>query len=150
VLIVDVDAHSGGGTYSLVGDMAEVHHLDISVSTFDSYPPDDLFSATLDLMRDAREYVPLLRRRLLELDTTRFDLCLYNAGMDPFEDCGTGGLAGISVDVLREREVTLFEWARGRGLPVVFVLAGGYVGSALNRDGLLDLHRLTIDAARNR
>ncbi len=49
--------------------------------------------------------------------------------------------AGIGIDVLRERETIMFEWARGRGLPVAFVLAGGYVGGALDRDGLVDLHR---------
>jgi acetoin utilization deacetylase AcuC-like enzyme len=150
VLIVDLDAHCGGGTYTLVRGMADVHHLDISVSAFDSYSADDSTHATLDLVRDAQWYVPLLRRRLTELDTTTFDLCIYNAGMDPHEDCGTGGLAGISIDVLREREVTIFEWARSRRLPVAFVLAGGYVGTALNRERLVDLHRLTVEIAVNR
>ncbi len=74
-------------------------------------------------MRHATQYLPLLRRRLLELGTTKFDLCIYNTGMDPYEDCHTGGLEGISIDVLRERELVVFEWARDRGLPVTFVPA---------------------------
>jgi acetoin utilization deacetylase AcuC-like enzyme len=150
VLIVDVDAHCGGGTYSLVREIHEVHHLDISVSAFDAYSPDDSSRATLDLVRHATQYLPLLRRRLLELGTTKFDLCIYNAGMDPYEDCHTGGLEGISIDVLRERELIVFEWARDRRLPVAFVLADGYTGSAVDRNCLVDLHRLTVEAASNR
>jgi acetoin utilization deacetylase AcuC-like enzyme len=41
----------------------------------------------------------------------------------------------------------VFEWARAHGLPVAFVLAGGYTGAALARAELVDLHLLTIEAA---
>jgi acetoin utilization deacetylase AcuC-like enzyme len=148
VLIVDLDAHCGGGTYALTRGL-DVHHLDISASAYDSYAPGDSRKATLDLVRDAREYLSLLRRRLADVDATNMELCIYNAGMDPYEGCSTGGLAGLSIDLLRQREAILFDWARDRGLPVAFVLAGGYLGGALDRDCLVDLHRLTVQAARN-
>lgn len=74
-------------------------------------------------------------------------MVIYNAGMDPFERCEVGGLRGITIDVLRQREQLVFDWARHRSVPVAFVLAGGYTGSALSRDGLVDLHLLTLDAA---
>jgi acetoin utilization deacetylase AcuC-like enzyme len=74
----------------------------------------------------------------------RFDLCLYNAGMDPFERCPTGGMPGITRDVLARREQLVFAWCQRRRLPIAFVLAGGYVESALDEAGLIELHRLTL------
>jgi hypothetical protein len=41
----------------------------------------------------------------------------------------------------------VFEWCRQSGIPVAFVLAGGYVGPGLDEEGLVGLHRLTLDAA---
>ena len=41
----------------------------------------------------------------------------------------------------------MFEWARSRGVPVAFVLAGGYSGARLSREALASLHCLTIAAA---
>jgi acetoin utilization deacetylase AcuC-like enzyme len=75
------------------------------------------------------------------------DVCLYNAGMDPYQGCAIGGLAGIDRGVLEERERLVFEWCRRQGLPIAFVLAGGYLGPGLDRAGLADLHRLTLEAA---
>ena len=40
VVILDLDAHCGGGTHDLVGDDGRVLHLDLSTSSFDSYSPD--------------------------------------------------------------------------------------------------------------
>ena len=67
-----------------------------------------------------------------------FDLCLYNAGMDPHASCALGGLAGIAgiADaILAERERLVFAWCQERGLPIAFVLAGGYVGRGLDQRG---------------
>lgn len=147
LLIIDLDAHCGGGTYSIVREWEGVMQLDISVSGFDSYSPNPESGFTLDLVRRADEYLPTLRRRLDELMTMRFDLVLYNAGMDPHEGSAIGGLDGITDDVIAEREATMFEWARQMEVPVAFVLAGGYSGVELSRDALVGLHRITIEAA---
>ena len=76
-----------------------------------------------------------------------FDLVIYNAGMDPHEESAIGGLAGITTSVIAERERLVFEWARQRGVGVAFTLAGGYTGGRLDRERLVELHRLTIAAA---
>lgn len=83
----------------------------------------------------------------LEREAPRFDICLYNAGMDPFGGCSIGGMQGVTQNVLRDREVAVFSWCRMRGVPIVFVLAGGYLGLGLERAGLVALHRLTLEAA---
>ncbi len=41
----------------------------------------------------------------------------------------------------------VFAWARDQRVPIAFVLAGGYLGPRLDRDGLVALHRLTVEAA---
>jgi hypothetical protein len=43
----------------------------------------------------------------------------------------------------------MFEWAGLHGIPVAFVFAGGYEGYGLTLDQVVDLHRLTIEAARD-
>jgi acetoin utilization deacetylase AcuC-like enzyme len=56
-------------------------------------------------------------------------------------------MQGVTQNVLRDREVAVFSWCRMRGVPIVFVLAGGYLGLGLERAGLVALHRLTLEAA---
>jgi acetoin utilization deacetylase AcuC-like enzyme len=145
VLVLDLDAHCGGGTDELVGRHPGVHILDIAVNAFDQYPPSP--GNSLDVVGSAGDYLPTLERRLQELTGEPFDLCIYNAGMDPHQDCPVGGLTGIDATVLAQRERRVFDWCRARELPVAFVLAGGYVGPALDRNGLVSLHRLTLHAA---
>jgi acetoin utilization deacetylase AcuC-like enzyme len=144
ILILDLDAHCGGGTSSLLGSMSGVVQLDIAVNAFDHYVPSA--PHTLDLVSEARDYLPTLTRRLREL-SGRFDLCLYNAGMDPHEGSSTGGLPGIDARLLGERERIVFSWCASQRLPVAFVLAGGYTGPGLTQQGLVELHRLTLAAA---
>ncbi|MBP7134089.1 hypothetical protein KBA73_02630 [Patescibacteria group bacterium] len=145
VLILDLDAHCGGGTAELVAHYGNaIHHIDLAVDSYDRYMT--ISPHSLDLVEDASEYIARLLERLDHLPNS-YDLCLYNAGMDPYEGCPTGGLKGITEDVLRVREQLVFSTFRGRGIPVAFVLAGGYVGQRLDQSMLVDLHRLTIQAA---
>jgi acetoin utilization deacetylase AcuC-like enzyme len=147
VLILDLDAHCGGGTHSLVKDDARIRHADVAVNAFDVYAP--VAPNTLELIGDADRYLPAIASLLtrLEASGTRFDLCLYNAGMDPYEGCEIGGLPGITFATLAARERVVFDWARRVGVPIAFVLAGGYTGARLSEAELVDLHRLTLAAA---
>jgi acetoin utilization deacetylase AcuC-like enzyme len=147
ILILDLDAHCGGGTHSLLAADACVWQIDVAVSPFDRYEPSA--RASLDVVRDAARYLPVIEARLKEVEAEgpRFDLCLYNAGMDPFEGCSVGGLHWITRAVLDQRERLVFDWCRRRQIPVAFVIAGGYLGPGLDEPGLVALHRLTLCAA---
>lgn len=145
VLVIDLDAHCGGGTADILRGESRVRALDIAVSAFDRYLEPDGW--TLDTLLHAEDYLPTLRSRLGAVDRDSLDLVIYNAGMDPFERCHVGGLRGITRELLAEREETVFAWAEAAGLPISFVLAGGYVNSGFERDELVGLHRLTIEAA---
>jgi acetoin utilization deacetylase AcuC-like enzyme len=145
VLIVDFDVHCGGGTASLLRDDEPIEQIDVSGSSFDTYSP----TATSRLwMTNGAGYLATIREALASVeDPAGIDLVIYNAGMDPHQDCPTGGVRGITTEVLREREENTFAWAKQHSIPVTFVLAGGYSGRSLSRDQLVDLHRLTLHAA---
>ena len=150
VLILDLDAHCGGGTASLIAEEPRIWQLDISVCDFDSYESRE--RATLRMVRDAHEYLGEIERGLHDVQRRgrHFDLCLYNAGMDPYEGCDIGGLPGITSEMLFAREQLVFDWCRERELAVAFVLAGGYTGDRLTEKGLVNLPRLTLSAATAR
>jgi acetoin utilization deacetylase AcuC-like enzyme len=147
VLIVDLDAHCGGGTASLIADEPRIWQIDVSVNSYDSYAASE--RTWLDVVGDSTDYLPTIQRKLDQADRQGlcFDLCLYNAGMDPHEDCSTGGLTGLTQAILAQREQMVFAWCKKRQLPIAFVLAGGYTGPHLDEQGLVDLHRLTLSAA---
>jgi acetoin utilization deacetylase AcuC-like enzyme len=147
ILIVDVDAHCGGGTWGIVRDWGGVVQVDVSVSGVDSYKVDPGAASTLAIVRSADAYVSTIEHRLGALASTRFDLLLYNAGMDPHQASAIGGMRGVTFEMLARRECLVFNWARRRGIPVAFVLAGGYSGGELSQADLVGLHRLTIAAA---
>ena len=145
VLIVDLDAHAGGGTAQLIRGIDGIEQLDVAVSEYDMYEPRDDSRVTLsngkDYLQDVEDALTMVPL------SAHVDLVIYNAGMDPHERCSTGGAAGITTEVLRKREEMVFTWAREHGYPVSFALAGGYSGGRLSREELVDLHRMTIQAA---
>ena len=147
VLILDLDAHCGGGTRSMIAENPHIWQVDVSVSTYDSYKSSD--HVWLDIVENAASYLPTVDSLLKALDQSgpRFDLCLYNAGMDSCESCSVGGMLGITREILARRERMIFNWCQNRHLPIAFVLAGGYVGSCLDEAALVDLHRLTLSCA---
>jgi acetoin utilization deacetylase AcuC-like enzyme len=146
VLILDLDAHCGGGTHELIDGEERIWQMDVSVDAFDHYEP--LGNNQLEMVHDASRYLPTIERKLtwLEREAPRFDICLYNAGMDPFEGCSIGGMRGVTQKVLSDREVAVFSWCRMRSIPIAFVLEGGYLGPE-GSAGLVALHRLTLEAA---
>lgn len=157
VLILDSDAHNGGGTYDILRDNPFVTHMDISVCDYDDYSPVE--PHCLKIVRTAGQYLETLAKLLSETDNAAqpFDLVIYNAGMDPYEKCREDGLPGITIDVLRQREDMVFSFFARRNIPVAFSLAGGYISdedgikraarAPKQKQELVDLHRLTITAA---
>jgi acetoin utilization deacetylase AcuC-like enzyme len=145
VLIVDLDAHCGGGTADIVGGDARITAIDISTSTFDGYDPPPGWS--LDVISEACDYLATVEERLAAVLVGSVDAMVYNAGMDPHERCAIGGLDGITDDVLAAREQMVFDFAADRSLPIAFTLAGGYSELPMGPDHLTALHRLTIEAA---
>jgi len=145
VLIVDLDAHCGGGTASLIEHVDGIEQIDVSVSSFDWYA--GRTDARL-WYTDGSNYLNVVREALATVESPEtVDVVLYNAGVDVHELAG--GVRNITAEVVRDRERLVFEWANRYGLPVAFVFAGGYSGFGLELDDVIGLHTLTIEAARD-
>ena len=145
VVILDLDAHHGGGTYSIVNAWEQLLHLDVSTASFDQYT-----SAAPHVRRfvaDPDQYLTTVSD-VLHAATQRVqpgDLVLYNAGMDIYGGCKIGGLAGISADIIRAREALVHDWIRAQQLRVACCLAGGYMSETYPNELLLALHAHSVD-----
>jgi acetoin utilization deacetylase AcuC-like enzyme len=139
--ILDLDAHCGGGTFELIGSDARVRLADVSTNSYDSWKSFEL-RHHLKVVRDSNNYLVEVENALKHLSGVQ--LLIYNAGMDPFEGCSTGGQPGITREVLQRREKLVADWCRENNVPVLFVLAGGYEGPNLDLEGVARLHLLTI------
>jgi acetoin utilization deacetylase AcuC-like enzyme len=146
VLILDLDAHCGGGTKELIGLLRDqtidgIEQVDVSVSSFDQYHNSSF--AQLKIV-GASEYLDTIKNSLAEIaDPQSIDLVIYNAGMDPHEKAG--GVTGITDRVIRQREAMVFEWAKSHALPIIWVLAGGYSGGSFTKRDVARLHRITVE-----
>ena len=139
--ILDTDSHCGGGTFQLVGDNEKIVIADVSCNSYDVWQPNS-DRHHLKVVNSANEYLDAVKQALKHLDGV--DALIYNAGMDPFEDCMTGGMPGITREVLAERERLVAQWCEDTQTPAMFVLAGGYGGKNLDLDGVARLHLPTI------
>jgi acetoin utilization deacetylase AcuC-like enzyme len=137
ILVLDFDAHCGGGTRSMTSPEAVVQ-IDVSTVMFDDWQPSTSWDSLTRSGRDS--YLDDIAAAVqLASRAGAFDLVLYNAGMDPAN-------TGVSDADLALRERMVAEWAAGRGQRLVYALAGGYTGGGITMDDLVALHRLTVDA----
>jgi acetoin utilization deacetylase AcuC-like enzyme len=140
VVILDLDAHCGGGTNELIGGDGRILHLDLSTSSFDSYSPDGDDELTVLHGPSDVEYLEHIQGCLGSIpDDT--GLVIYNAGMDPHPTVSAEGLA--------QRERLVAAWCARHGVPAAFVLAGGYTWG-ITMDELVDLHLHTVRAFAGR
>ena len=139
--ILDTDSHCGGGTFQLVGENKNVVLSDVSCNSFDVWQPNSK-RHHLEIVGNAGDYLDAVKRALTHIEGV--DALIYNAGMDPFEGCSTGGMRGITREVLAERERLVAQWCEDTQTPAMFVLAGGYGGPNLDLDGVARLHLPTI------
>ncbi len=138
ILVIDLDAHCGGGTYEMTRHL-DLVQIDVSTSSFDWWrPTDDDKESDLEFSAP-EDYLPKVQRALQR--ATRlgpWDFVLYNAGMDPFN-------SGVSSAVLRTREQMVAEWTANAGVPTVVTIAGGYTWGDVTMEQLVGLHRSTFE-----
>jgi acetoin utilization deacetylase AcuC-like enzyme len=139
--ILDTDAHWGGGTFQLVGNNPKVRISDVTVSDFDRWQSSES-RHHLKMVDDPKTYLDEVKKALTHLEGIEY--LVYNAGMDPFEDCGIGGMRGITREILEERERLVAQWCIDTKTPALFTLAGGYTGRNLDLEGVARLHLPTI------
>jgi acetoin utilization deacetylase AcuC-like enzyme len=144
VIILDADAHCGGGTMSMCAQWDRLVHLDIHTHSYDGYVA--RHPHVRHSVSHAKDYMTTLQQTLAYAESyiKPGDLLIYNAGMDIHEDCHIGGLAGITNEIVAAREQYVSEWAYAHSLSVAACLAGGYAGYQLDQESLVALHAMSI------
>lgn len=150
VLVVDLDVHQGNGTAAIFRDDPTVFTL--SLHGAKNFPArkenSDLDVELKDGCGDA-EYLAALDTALAEVWRRHAHagampgLAFFVAGADPHENDRLGRLK-LSFEGLAERDRTVFQALRERGIPVAVSMAGGY-GRVI--DHTVAVHRRTLQEA---
>jgi acetoin utilization deacetylase AcuC-like enzyme len=156
--ILDLDLHYGNGTASLVATRpyltalsvygndyhANVAYRDVTIKRHTDGP--NHFSVPLPpgcngsrLNQVLHEHLPRL------LSGGRPDLILYQAAADPLQEDPFSPLALTTTD-LWERDRLVFQFASSHGIPMAWVLAGGYTREISK---VVEVHINTFRAAAN-
>ena len=137
-LVVDMDLHYGNGTASLLESRpdffalsiygnwykANKAHRDVSAERTPDGP--NRWSVPVEAGADGVRYLDLMRAHLgPAIERSQPDVILFQAGADPYKEDPYSPLNLDHAD-LRARDQLLFAEARRRGIPVMWVLAGGY------------------------
>ncbi len=135
ILVLDLDAHGGGGTDEIIAThfTNQVVHADVITSVFDKYPVrkgNYLKQANKNAYADQAE---MMVQRIFSEKS--FDLVIYNAGMDPIN-------TGVSLEDIVEREKMVRFYIGDT--PAVFALAGGYTWGEYTIEDVVDWHLLTL------
>ena len=145
LLVVDLDVHQGDGTAAIFADQPRVFTYSIHGARNFPFvkPAGDCDVELADGAGDA-EVLPLIAASLRDLER-RFtpDLVLYQAGVDALAADKLGRLA-MSHAGLAERDRLVLAHFRGRGVPVVLTLGGGYAEPI---DATIEAHLATYRAA---
>lgn len=124
ILILDMDVHQGNGNSSILGgdDFVDI----ISFHGANNYPFRKIPS-TLDVEFENDtgddEYLYKLKETLKTLSSNKYDLILYQAGVDSLIHDKLGNLS-LSFKGLMQRDKMIFEFAKNT--PISMSLGGGY------------------------
>ena len=145
-MVVDTDVHHGNGTAAIFKGDPSVFTLSIhQENNYPAYKPASNIDLGMDDGVEDEEYLDALMPAVKRsLDEFRPDTLFYVGGADPFCEDQLGGLK-LSKAGLKKRDRGVFAEARGRKIPVVTTLAGGY---ARRVEDTVKIHVNTIVAAR--
>jgi acetoin utilization deacetylase AcuC-like enzyme len=156
VAVLDLDLHYGNGTASLCETRPWLQSCSIYGNDYwQNKPYSDVenvrhrdgtnhVSFALPNRSGGAELLAALDRGIAAIETNgRPDLVLYQAGADPYREDPYSPL-DLDLDDLRERDRRVFAWAHRTGLPLAWVLAGGYTPDISK---VVAVHTGTFDAA---
>ena len=126
VLIIDLDVHQGDGTASILKNHRNI--FTFSMHCENNFPLKKMKS-DLDIplkkgMKDD-QYLDILQKNIKTLKKSKFDLVLFQAGVDILHQDSLGYLE-ISREGIKNRNEIVLELAREKDLPLVVFMGGGY------------------------
>lgn len=134
--VIDLDAHFGGGTYSMINH-DHTFVIDMSVDQFDEYRPMDEFDRA-ELV-EPKKYIEELTRIIdsSEEALEGAEVFIYNAGVDPIN-------CGVNFPQMALREEVMADLFSVLGKPVVIAMAGGYAYGGKTEKDICELHIDTL------
>jgi len=143
--VIDLDVHQGNGTAAIFENSDEV--FTFSMHGERNYPLAKMRSNVDVPLRDGvgdAEYLDTLQLHLpVVLEQSDADIAFYLAGVDVAAGDRFGKLS-LSEEGIRLRDRLVIETVRGRSVPLVIVLAGGYANT---RARTAELHALAFREA---
>ena len=143
VLVLDCDEHGGNGTEEFAARLPNLNAVSIFGTRFGCRGGVRSWAFHLTREQGAACYLDMLGQVDALMDELLPDLLVYQAGVDCHRDDPKNRL-GLSTRDLFQRDLTVFRMARRRGVPILFVLAGGYQSA----DKVARLNANTVRAAR--
>jgi acetoin utilization deacetylase AcuC-like enzyme len=157
VAVLDLDLHYGNGTASLCAERPYLYNCSIYGNDYHGNQP--FRDVSVKRHRDGANHRSYALANgsgrgavlaALEEGTDALlawgcpDLVLYQAGADPYREDPYSPLL-LDHEDLRERDRWVFAWAQRHGLPIAWVLAGGYTPEVSK---VVRVHVGTFEAAR--
>jgi acetoin utilization deacetylase AcuC-like enzyme len=157
VAILDMDLHYGNGTAQLVSSRphmfqvsiygndywANIPYRDVTVKRHEDGANHHSFALPADCNRETM--LDIMDGALPLISAYKPDLLIYQAGADPYFEDPYSPLALDHAD-LQARDEAVFRFARRAGIPVAWVLAGGYTEDVSK---VVQVHLNTFAAWRN-
>lgn len=128
ILVVDLDLHDGNGTRRIFADDPTVHTYSLHSEHWGERDAVESTAIALGHQVGDAVYLEAIRSTLPGVfESFRPGLVFYLAGADPAADDRLGDWS-VSAEALLARDQIVAELARGRGrrVPLVVLLAGGY------------------------
>lgn len=144
VFVLDCDQHGGNGTADFAQRLHNLFNFTIFGDRFGAVEnPRSLNRCVCRTEGSFAQYMQYVEEGLQQALSWDADLLIYQAGMDVHQHDPFGSVWMESA-MLIERDRFVFDWAHRHGLPVLFVMAGGYQEMAQ----LVELHVNTFVAAQ--
>lgn len=137
-LVVDLDLHYGNGTASLLASRPELFQISIygswykankasdDVTTERAADTENAWSVPVPNRANGEQYLSIIADHVARaIDRAKPDVILYQAGADPYREDPYSPL-DVGHDDLRERDRWVLAAAKKSGIPIAWVLAGGY------------------------
>lgn len=129
VLVVDCDEHGGNGTEEFAARLPNLYNVSIFGTRFGCHGGIRSWAYQVRVAEQGfAAYRQALHEVRVRIEEIAPQLIIYQAGVDCHVD-DPKNTVGLSTRQLALRDSFVFEVARERGIPLVFLVAGGYQAS---------------------
>lgn len=143
VYVLDCDQHGGDGTAEFTRRLDNLYNFSIYGLAF-GYPTYERAESRHVHTKNGSfaQYTMALHEAFQRAQEWQADIIIYQAGMDCHQ-ADPYGSTWFTTELIHKRDEMVFNMAKKAGIPIMFVLAGGYQ----NLEDLTALHTQTFHSA---